>query len=124
MRESLEQRVRAVRSRAAVRGWEYRQRNLAKGMWHRLRRLLADASAAFVLTHQAVQELLAEGHRPEPVGQDMEPPKIILCASAERIAAITDKRQIPVRLDADFLTARFIALVRFVDEPPTEAAPR
>jgi hypothetical protein len=86
-------------------------------MWHRLRRLLADASSAYVLTDGAAQELLAEGYRPDPVGQDMEPPKTILCASAERMAAIPDKRPIPVRLGVDFLTARFIALVRFEDEP-------
>ena len=116
MRESLEKRVRVARSRAAIRAWEYRQRNHAKGMWHRLRRLLADASAAYALTEKAAGELLAEGHRPDPVGESMEPPKVILCATVERLGAIIDKRQIPVRLGADFLAARHIALVRFEDE--------
>jgi hypothetical protein len=37
---SLERRARQVRSRAAVRAREYRQRRHAKGAWGRFRRLL------------------------------------------------------------------------------------
>jgi hypothetical protein len=85
-------------------------------MWHRLRRLLADSSAAYALTEKAAGELLAEGHRPDPVGERMEPPKVILCATVERLGAIIDKRQIPVRLGVDLLAAQYIALVRFEDE--------
>ena len=113
MIRSLEKRAKAARSRAAVRAWEYRQRNHAKGTWYRLRRLLADASSAYELTEQAAHLLLAEGHRPEPVGEQMEPPKIILFVPAERIDPMADKRPIPVRLAADFLAARYVALVRF-----------
>jgi len=119
VRESLEKRVRAARSRAAIRAWEYRQRNHAKGMWHRLRRLLADASAAYALTEPAARELLAEGYPPDPVGERMEPPKILLWATAERLGSIIEKHPIPVRLGADFLTARYVALVRFDDETAT-----
>lgn len=116
MRQSLEKRVRAARSRAAVRAWEYRQRHHAKGIWYRLRRLLADASVAYALTEQAARELVAEGYRPEPVGEQMEPPKMILCVPMKRIGAITGKRQIPVRLGADLLAARCLALVRFDED--------
>ena len=116
MRPYLEKRLRAVRSRAAVRAWEYRQRNHAKGTWYVLRRLLVDASVAYALTERAAQHLLAEGYRPEPVGERMEPPKTILCVSSERIDTLVDKRPIPVRLGADFLTARYVALVRFEED--------
>jgi hypothetical protein len=88
-------------------------------MWHRLRRLLADTSAAYALTEKTAGELLAEGHRPDPVGERMEPPKVILCATAERLGGIIDKRPIPVRLGADFLASRYIALVRFEDQKST-----
>jgi hypothetical protein len=57
-------------------------------MWHRLRRLLADTSAAYELTEKTARELLAEGHRPDPVGDRMEPPKLILCATAARLDGI------------------------------------
>ncbi len=117
MRKSLEQRLKAVRSGAAVRAWEYRQRNLAKGTWYRLRRLLTDASSAYALTERAARDLMAEGYRPEPVGERMEPPKLILFVPAQRLDAIGDKHPIPVRLAADFLAARHVALVRFQDQP-------
>lgn len=116
MRESLEKRMRVARSRAVIRAWEYRQRNHAKGVWNRLRRLLADSSAAYELTEQAARELMDEGQSGHPVGERIEPPKIILCAPAKRFDTIADKRQIPVRLGADFLAARYVALVRFEDE--------
>lgn len=121
MRASLEKRARAVKSRAAVRAWEYRQRNLAKGTWHQLRRLLAHSSHAYVLTEQAARDLIAEGHRFEPVGERLEPPKILLFVPAERLDHVADKQPIPVRLGLDFLAARYVALVRFEDdvgEPP------
>jgi hypothetical protein len=116
LKPSVEKRVREARSRAAVRAWEYRQRNHAKGTWYRLRRLLADASVAYALSEDAARQLLAEGHLPEPVGEQMEPPKTILCVPGERIDTLADKRQIPVRLGTDFLTARYVALVRFEEK--------
>jgi hypothetical protein len=114
--ESLWKRARAVKSRAAVRAWEYRQRNLAKGTWHQLRRLLAHSSHAYALTEQSARELLAEGHHAEPAGERLEPPKVLLFASPARLARIADKRPIPVRLGVDFLSARYVALMRFEDE--------
>lgn len=116
MSQSLEKRAKAARNRAAVRAWEYRQRNHAKGTWYRLRRLLADARSAYELTEQAARLLLDEGHRSEPVGEQMEPPKTILFVPGERIDDMADKRPIPVRLAADFLAARYVALVRFEED--------
>jgi hypothetical protein len=105
-----------MKSRVTVRAWEYRQRNLAKGTWHQLRRLLAHSSHAFALTEPSARELLAEGHRAEPAGQRLEPPKVLLFVSQERLARFTDKRPIPVRLGVDFLSSRYVALVRFEDK--------
>jgi hypothetical protein len=113
MNRPLEKRLRALRSRAAIRAWEYRQRSHAKGVWFRLRRLLADASAAYVLGERSVRDLLSEGYQPEPVGEALEPPKVILSVPAERLEGVVDKDPIPVRLRAAFLAARYVALVRF-----------
>lgn len=113
MKQSLEKRVRAMQSRAAVRAWEYRQRNHAKGTWYRLRRLLADSRVAYALTEQDARQLMIEGCGREAVGEQIEPPKTILSVSSERIDAIVDKREIAVRIDADFFAAEYVALVRF-----------
>jgi hypothetical protein len=116
MSQSLEKRLKAARSRIAVRAWEYRQRNHAKGTWYRLRRLLVDARVAYALSEQSARLLLAEGYQPEPVGEQMEPPKTILFVPSERIDTVADKRRIPVRLSADFLAARYVALVPFGED--------
>jgi hypothetical protein len=116
MSQSLEKRLKAARNRLAIRAWEYRQRNHAKGTWYRLRRLLADASTAYELTEQAARLLLAEGHQAEPVGEQIEPPKTILFVPSERIDTVADKRRIPVRLSADFFAARYVALVPFGED--------
>lgn len=113
MTEALERRLRRHRSRLAVRAWEYRQRNYARGAWFRLRRVLADAARAYVVTDEDAQALLAEGYRPEPVGAELEPAKTIIFAPAERIARVAAAREIPVSLQAEMLEARRVALLRF-----------
>jgi hypothetical protein len=105
--------VRSARGRAALAAWEYRQRHHAKGVWYRVRRVLAEASHAFALSDGAVQALLAEGYQPEAVGADLEPQKTLLFVPAERLATLPEKREIPVRIGADFLFSRNIALLRF-----------
>jgi hypothetical protein len=113
MIDDLERRVRQVRSRVAVRAWEYRQRHHAKGVWLRLRRALADAQAAFVIPDGEAERLIAEGFRPEAVGRELEPPKIILFLPAARVARLVGAREIPVRLEVELLEAPALALVRF-----------
>jgi hypothetical protein len=110
---ALERRLRRHRSRLAIRAWEYRQRHCARGVWFRLRRVLADAARAFVITDDAARSLLAEGHAPEPVGAELEPAKTILFVPAERIARVAGAREVPVSLHAEVLEARCLALVRF-----------
>jgi len=111
--DDLERRARQVRSRVAVRAWEYRQRHHAKGVWMRLRRILADAQAAYVIPVGEAERLIMEGSRPETVGRELEPPKVILFLPAERVARLTGAREIPVRLEVELLEAPALALVRF-----------
>jgi hypothetical protein len=111
--EALEGRLRQVRSRVAVRAWEYRQRHHAKGVWVRFRRVLADAEAAYVIAEGEAERLVAEGFPPEPVGRELEPLKTILFLPAERVARPTGAREIPVRLSVELLGAPALALVRF-----------
>lgn len=113
MTEVQARRLRELRSRQLVRAFDYRQRRHARGVWFRLRRTLAFASDAYVLDDDDAQQLLSEGCAPEPVGQELEPPRIIVFAAAERVARLTSARAVAVRLDAELLGARFLALVPF-----------
>ena len=82
-------------------------------MWFRLRRVLADAGAAYVIPEDEARTLIAEGHRPEPVGQELEPPKLIVMASSARIAQIASAQPVPVRLGGELLAATCLALTPF-----------
>jgi hypothetical protein len=113
MTPSLERRVAELRARMLVRSWEYRQRHHARGVWFRLRRVLADASAAFVIPPDEAAKLVAEGYRVEPVGQALEPPKSIVFAPADRVARIASARAVPVRLGRELLEAEHLVLTPF-----------
>lgn len=113
MSDELERRVRQVRSRVAARAWGYRQRRHARGVWMRLRRILADAQAAYVISESDAALLVAEGFRAEAVGRELEPAKIILFVPAARVARLTRAREIPVSLEVELLEAPALALVRF-----------
>jgi hypothetical protein len=110
---AMERRARRVRSQLARRAWEYRQRHHAGGVWFRLRRLLADASAAYAVPEEVARQLQTEGFPAEPVGAELEPPKVILSVPASRITRIDGARALPLRLGGELLGARYIALVRF-----------
>jgi hypothetical protein len=111
--EKLQRRARERQARLAVRAWEYRQRNLAHGVWFRLRRVLADAETAWAIPADEAARLVAEGFPAEAVGRQLEPAKTIVFVPAERAARLAGARQIKVRLDADLLGAEALALVRF-----------
>ncbi|MBI1876032.1 MAG: hypothetical protein HYS05_19375 [Acidobacteria bacterium] len=100
-----------------VRSWDYRQRRHARGVWFRLRRVLADASAAYVIPRDEAQRLVAEGRRAEPVGEELEPPKVIVFVAAERLARIASARPVPVRLGGEVLAAECLALIPFETAP-------
>ncbi len=113
MTSVLERRVEALRRRVLVRSWEYRQRHHSRGAWFRLRRALADASAAFEIPGEEAHRLIAEGHKVEPVGAAFEPPKVILIVPADRMTRVPGARPVPLRLGADLLQARYLALTPF-----------
>ena len=110
---TLEQRARQFRSRILVRSWEYRQRHHARGVWFRLRRVLTDAREAYAVAREDAETLVAEGHRPEPVGQELQPPKLIVFAPAALIERIASARPLEVRLSAELLAAECLVLVPF-----------
>ncbi len=68
-----ERRLREFRFRVAVRALEYRQRRHARGVWFRLRQLLAFASEAYAVPRGEGNRLIAEGRQPEPVGEELAP---------------------------------------------------
>lgn len=111
--DRMRARARAVRTRARVRSWTYRQRNLAAGVWFRLRRVLADASAAYEISDEDARRLVAEGYRPEPCGGEVAPEKTILFVDERRLSKIETRRPIRVGLGPDLLAARAIAVVPF-----------
>ena len=111
-------RARAVRTRATVRSWNYRQRNLAAGVWFRLRRVLADARAAYVISDADARRLVAEGYRREACGREVAPEKTILFVDEWRLSKLEACRPIPLSLGPDFLSARAIALIAFDDRRP------
>lgn len=118
--ERLHRRARQIRANALVRRWEYRQRHHARGVWFRLRRLLADACSAWRLSEQDALQLTAEGYRPEPVGEQLEPRTVILFVPEERLFTLASRREVGLRLSAELLQSRFLALVRW----PDRGAPR
>ena len=105
-------RVKAVRARARVRRWEYRQRNLAHGAWDRFRAALAHASEAYVIDDATAAALLAEGYETDDRGRGLEPPRTLVWITAARAAEL-QSQPIELRLDAALLGARCLALVPF-----------
>lgn len=114
---ALERRVTEQRARVLVRCWNCRQRHHARGVWFRLRRVLAGASAAFVVAADDAAALLAEGYRADPVGDALEPRKVIVFTSAARVARIRSAREVPVRLGPDVLEADHLVLTPFDPDP-------
>lgn len=111
--ERMRARARAVRTRAEIRAWKYRQRNLAAGVWLRLRRALADAKAAYVISDDDARRLLAEGYEGAACGREVAPPKTIVFVDERRLDRVETRRRIRVDLGAAFLEASAIALVKF-----------
>lgn len=109
----LERRARAVRARAAVRSWQYRQRHHAAGVWFRLRLVLTRAREAVVLSDDEARLLVAEGYRPHAAGAEMSPPKILLEVDEARVRRLSPRPRLPLALGPEFFAARAIALVPF-----------
>ena len=108
----LHERQRRHRARIALRRWEYRQRDCAKGAWAKLCRTLADAAHAYAISGEDLGTLLAEGHALEPAGSAFEPPKRIVFVSAERADRLESRRDIALHLSGELLGVERLALVR------------
>ena len=119
MKPTLERRLREQRARVLTRSFDYRQRHHARGVWFRLRRVLADASAVYVVPEDEAQRLVAEGCLVEPVGRELQPPKIIIRAAASRVAQIASAQQVPVRLGGTLLAAACLVITPFETGEPT-----
>jgi len=109
--ERLHERARRIRERLLVRAWEYRQRNYAKGVWHRLRRLLVDAAEVWIIDDIGAARLESAGHVPNPVGLELVPGKRVFLVDEIELNDIPGRRRIPVRMSADLLQARNLVLV-------------
>jgi hypothetical protein len=114
----MQARDRAVRARSQIRQWNYRQRNLAAGVWFRLRRILCDARAAYAIADEDAARLQSEGYRAEPCGKEVSPEKTLVFVDEKRLEKIASRRQIRVGRGPDFLSNRAIALVRFEIREP------
>jgi hypothetical protein len=119
----FERRLRAQRARVLIRMHDYRQRRHAHGVWLRLRRVLADASAAYAISADDARALAAAGHQVQPVGAELEPPKLIVSVPAERVRTIAGAEQVPVRLGGALLAAPGLALVPFDADSPQRGVP-
>ena len=117
--DRMRKRARIVRTRAAIRRWKYRQRDHAAGVWFRIRRVLADAKEAYVISIGDAKRLLTEGYKEEACGAQVEPQKTIIFVDPMRLAHLQSRRRIPVRLGPDFLLAAAVALVPFDSRRPS-----
>jgi hypothetical protein len=106
-----------MQQRLAVRAWEYRQRKTSKGVWDRLRALLALSERGFAIDEATAQTLVASGLSPHPVGAELEPPRQYLVLTSEEATSIAGAREIPLRLDTAFLAEPRVALVLFEGIP-------
>jgi hypothetical protein len=111
--ERFRMRAHDTQTRVAVRSWNYRQRNLAAGVWFQVRRALAHARAAYAIPDEDAGRLIVEGHEPLPCGRRLAPEKTILFVDEARLAAVSGRRAIPVGLGPEFFTASAVALVPF-----------
>jgi hypothetical protein len=111
--ERLHERARAQRSRILVRQWEARQLKGSKGTWYRLRVALTFAEAAYAVDAATLTELLAEGWKRAPVGDELEPAKDYVFVSRERASKIASARPMEIRLSAALLAEPHVVLVPF-----------
>lgn len=111
--ELLEARARALRSRAAVRSWELRHLDHAGGAWYRVTRRLALTRRAWAISDEDAAALLAGGHRPDPSGLDLEPPRRYFVLDEEEVRALDGAQEVELQASAQLLAFRNLALLSF-----------
>jgi len=82
-------------------------------VWPRLARALAGARKVFVLDVADAAQLEAEGSVPLDVGLELHPPKRLFVVSEEQLGSLPSARSIVVRISAELLSARQLALLPF-----------
>jgi hypothetical protein len=107
-------RAQEFQRRQLVRQWEYRQRDLARGVWFRLRRVLAGARAAYAISGEDAAALEAEGVQPASAGREVAPPLMLYFVPEDRLLRLRSARALAVRLSAELLSTKAVALVPFV----------
>ena len=107
----MHKRARTARAADLVRRFEYRQRHHARGAWFRLRRLLSQAASAWQISAEDSERLRAEGMPPEPVGFEVEPSMTIHVVSPVRLQVLASRQPLAVRLSAELLRSRHLAVV-------------
>lgn len=111
--DHLTARLREVRSRAAIRRWELRQLDHARGSWDRVTRCLARARSAWTISDADAAALLAAGRQPEPAGLELDPPRRYFFIEEPDLASLSSARPIVLQLSAELVAAQNLALVPF-----------
>ena len=66
-----------------------------------------------MVSENELAQLRNEGFHVEPVGREVDPPKVIVVAPAQRVAALASARAVPVCLGGELLSATCLVLVPF-----------
>ncbi|HEX9295960.1 MAG TPA: hypothetical protein VF881_08990 [Polyangiaceae bacterium] len=112
---ALEKRAQKVRARVIVRVWEYRQRNYAMGVWFRLRRLLANASAAFAISEERASRLIADGITPVALGGKLHPERMIFFVTRDWAEQLGPLREVALHM-GPILREKHLVLIA-MDDP-------
>jgi hypothetical protein len=119
--EALHRRLREIRSNAAIRRWEARQRDHAAGAWFRVQRLLAYSRTAWAISDADAERLVASGHSPDPAGLELEPQRRYFVVDETTLKGLTSAREVALQASPELLACRTLALVPF--DLSLEAAP-
>jgi hypothetical protein len=113
MTDALHKRASRVRAQVIVQRWELRQQSHAKGVWFRLRRLLAGSDKVFSISDADMEALLTQERLPHPVGLELHPQRIIVAVTPEELSSLPSAREHRVALCAELLAARNWVVVPF-----------
>lgn len=111
--DKLHARARAAKSRWLIRSAEYRQRDLAGGVWVKLREPLARAERAYAISEADAAGLEAAGHVALAPGLAIEPQLRAYVISTDVLGTLPSAEEIPVRMDERLLRSGWLALVPF-----------
>jgi hypothetical protein len=112
--EKLHARVRRMREQSIIRAWEYGQRATSKGAWHRFKRILVNATEAWIIGETDADLLETRGFVPLPVGREFDPPKRLFFLTGEDLETVLQRKQVPVRLHGELLLARSMVFLPHV----------